>query len=189
MDSSSTTKRLRLDPEERRAQLLECAVKAYALSGVGRAGHGDVAKLAGVSTGTVFNYFPTREALTDAVLEFIRGHFRTLLSSLPDSVITASDYVRYMATAYDGLTEAHPDITKVLLNWSVTFSPAIRPQFLAFQNEILVTITDSLPGVKADQFGVRMILASSNMLGQMKLDNTDPETIQKFVDRVADAIG
>ena len=58
----------RLDPAQRRAQLLACAITAFAEVGISRAGHAEVARRAGVSVPTVFVYFPTREALVDAVL-------------------------------------------------------------------------------------------------------------------------
>ncbi len=181
--------RQRLSPEDRRAQLLDCAVKAYARSGVERAGHGDVAKLAGVSTATVFNYFPTREVLTEAVFDIIRTTVMQMFTSLPKTARTASEQIKIMAMAYDQLLEAHPDMIKVFLNWSVAFGPDVRPQFLALQDEILTVITSHLPGGHTDRSDARVIMAAGDMLAIMKLDNTDADTIQRFVDRVANAMG
>ena len=72
--------RSRMSPQERQSQLLTVAITVYARMGVERAGHGDVAKLAGVSTATVFNYFPTREALTTAVLRAVKSHVEEAVS-------------------------------------------------------------------------------------------------------------
>lgn len=188
MDNTLISKRQRLSPDSRRAQLLEYAIHAYAQLGIERAGHGDVAKLAGVSTATVFNYFPTREALSEAVFEFLRVQIMLFLDNLPPTVVTASDCIRYFAIGYDAMADAHPDLMKVSLNWSASFSPNTRPQFLEFQKKIIAKIIEMLPGDSPDHYDARMVLAYADMFAKMKLDNTDPEMIQKFVDRVADAM-
>ncbi len=168
--------------------MLVCAVTAYARSGVERAGHGDVAKLAGVSTATVFNYFPTREALTDAVFDRIRKQVMGMFGALPETASTASEQIKIMAQAYDMLLVSQPDMIKVFLNWSVAFGPDVRPQFLALQDEILTEITRHLPGGHQDRSDARVIMAAGDMLAIMKLDNTDADTIQRFIDRVATAL-
>jgi len=183
-----TVKRQRLSPEDRRAQLLSFAVSAYARTGVERAGHGDVAKLAGVSTATVFNYFPTREALTQAVFSRIRDRIEQLFIGLPPTTTSAGDQVRVMATAFDLLLGNEPDLIKVFLNWSVAFGPDVRPQFLEFQDHILTEITKHLPDGQDDRSDARIIMGAADMLALMKLDETDPDTIQRFVDRLADAL-
>src|SRR5258708_34398162 len=68
----SSTKRARaqrLDPAERRPQLLQCAIRVFARRGLGGAHHAEIAREARVSVPTVFFYFPTREALVMAVLD------------------------------------------------------------------------------------------------------------------------
>ena len=66
------TKRSRLTPDARAAQLLETALILFAQRGLGRVGHGDIAKAAHVSTGTVFNYFSTIDDLNEAVMDVVR---------------------------------------------------------------------------------------------------------------------
>ena len=188
MNQNAKPKRQRLSPDARREQLLACAVTAYAASGVERAGHGDVAKLAGVSTATVFNYFPTREALTDAVFVAIRSSVMAMFNNLPATARSASQQIKIMAQAYDYLLVTQPDMIKVFLNWSVAFGPDVRPQFLALQDDILTEITRHLPGGHTDRSDARVIMAAGDMLAIMKLDNTDADTIQRFIDRVANAL-
>ena len=72
----------RMPAHERRAELTRQALVSYLEMGLGRAGHGDVARRASVSTGTVFNYFPTREALTEAVLERVGSIVRSLFGEV-----------------------------------------------------------------------------------------------------------
>src|SRR5260370_20686973 len=61
----------RLDPAERKPQLLQCAIRVFARRGLGGAHHAEIAREAHVSVPTVFFYFPTREALVMAVLDEI----------------------------------------------------------------------------------------------------------------------
>ncbi len=188
MSSPVIPPRQRLDPSERREQLLLCAISAYARSGVERAGHGDVAKLASVSTATVFNYFPTREALTEAVFSHIRKRVFDMFDLLPPITTTVADAVKAMAKAYEMMADQDPEIIKVFLNWSVAFGPDVRPQYLAFQDEMLTEVTKRLPGEHQDRSDARIILASGNMFALMKLDQSPPDAIQRFVDRVAYAL-
>ena len=58
----------RLTSEQRKAELLGCAIEAFSEKGFGRSTHSDVAQLAGVATPTIFHYFATREQLLEAVL-------------------------------------------------------------------------------------------------------------------------
>jgi AcrR family transcriptional regulator len=65
--------RRRLSPGARRAELMACALAVFARRGLGEARHAEIAAEAGVSVATVFVYFPTREALVDAVLDEVDG--------------------------------------------------------------------------------------------------------------------
>ncbi len=180
--------RQRLSPIERRAQLMACAFEAFADTGLERAGHGDVAKLAGVSTATVFNYFPTREALTNAVLFEITEKIMTLLASVPPSSLSPPDQIRIMARAYDQLTENHPNLSKVMLNWSVCFGEDLRNKYLEFQEELLTQISLRLNSKRPDRSDARIILGSANIYAMMKLDQTEPDIMHRFVERLAEAL-
>lgn len=54
--------------EERRRTILEAAVPLFAQNGFSQTGISDVARAAGVSHGSVFRYFPTKEALFQAAV-------------------------------------------------------------------------------------------------------------------------
>lgn len=180
--------RRRLSRAERREQLLACAVKAYANLGVERAGHGDVAKLAGVSTATVFNYFATREILTQAVLDCIRERFLNMFDTFPKNDMPAADQIKNLAAQYKTFTDSQAIVVKVMLNWSVSFGPDTRPQFLSFQSELLDRLSERISGQKKDRSDARLLSAAAFMFARMKLDNTDEDTINRFIERVAGAL-
>lgn len=184
--------RPRMSPQDRQSQLLAVAITVYARMGVERAGHGDIAKLAGVSTATVFNYFPTREALTHAVLNAVKSHVRSVFESAPDTK-AGRPKILALAAAFNAMIESHVDIIKVLLNWSVSFGTETRPGFLEFQNELLNLLHDAKTdkardGHKGERADARIMLGASITLAMMKLDNSSPETIAKFIDRVVHII-
>lgn len=63
------TSRVRLDPELRRAEVLDHAMATFAAHGFAGATFADVAARAGVSKGAVYHYFETKEALFEAVIQ------------------------------------------------------------------------------------------------------------------------
>lgn len=69
MTDGSTPPRRRLDPAERREQILSAASDVFAATPYADASVADVAAAAGVSEPLVFRYFPTKAALVTAVVE------------------------------------------------------------------------------------------------------------------------
>jgi AcrR family transcriptional regulator len=58
---------MRADAERNRARILDTAIEAFAAEGLGVSVH-EIAKRAGVGTGTVSRHFPTKEALFEAIV-------------------------------------------------------------------------------------------------------------------------
>src|SRR5215831_11115554 len=78
MAGHSSSRRRRapaLEKVERRALLLQCAMRVFARRGLGSARHAEIARAAKVSVPTVFFYFPTRTVLVSAVLEEVARFF------------------------------------------------------------------------------------------------------------------
>lgn len=183
-----TTLRKRLSPEERREQLINAAIACYSELGVERAGHGDVAKLAGVSTATVFNYFGTREILTETVFAAVYDVFTNMFSTMPEPGQTPQQHIQNLAISYNFLVDQHPDILKVVLNWSASFGAGVRPQYLEFQEWVLNGIQTRLHQANQDRSDARVVLAAAYSYASMKLDNTPDEVMARFVARIIKAI-
>lgn len=182
-------KRERLSPEQRREQLIGAAVTAYSQQGVERAGHGDIAKLTSASTATVFNYFPTREALTEAVLDHVTAQLLDAISLTDDTMPrSAAEVLAALLLRFNALIEDEPDIIKVMLNWSVSFSATVRPQYLVFQDNMLdllqAAIGGPLTGAEGERAEARLIHAAAISYATMKLDKTSDIVIGEFVNRV-----
>lgn len=192
----SAAKRKRLSPEERRSQLLETAVDVFAEMGIERAGHGDIAKRAGVSTPTVFNYFPTRARLVEAVLAEIEGDVAEMFASVPVETPETGNVRRHrilqLATAYQNMVERKPGAAKTFLKWGVSFDPDIRPTYLAFQTRMLDFLVAYLPDNPEDpakaRAEARILYGAANLLAVMAFDNFKPEEMYDYVGRIADIL-
>ena len=168
----------------RQAQLLECAITAFAQNGIERAVHADVAALSGVSTPTVFKYFATREVLVAAVLGEIERRILSLLARVPTAPQSdPQNRVRALATVVDQLCAQTPDQMKVALSWSVAFT-AVRPRYLAFQETCLDLMQQRISDVAEDRTDARILLGAAIALTQMSLDGTDAEVRERFVARL-----
>jgi len=160
-------------------------MEVFAKDGLERAGHGDIAKLAGVSTATVFNYFPTREDLVEAVLNHIRGQLRSMFNLMGDGIMG----IDVMIGGFNLLIESQPNLVKTFLRWSVAFGDSNRAAFLDFQEELLNEISARLKNPQKDRSEARIILGAADMYALMKLDNTPEDVIARFIERLLTVLG
>ncbi|MGF1685895.1 TetR/AcrR family transcriptional regulator [Photobacterium japonica] len=131
MDTIVKKTRTRLSPEKRKEQLLRFAMDVFARRGIGRAGHADIADMAGVSVATVFNYFPTREALVEQVLVQVDQHFKDMLTeSLSNEEAFKSQLCNMCYRLIDEVIEQQ-DWVKVWFEWSTSVRDEIWPQFVS----------------------------------------------------------
>jgi AcrR family transcriptional regulator len=96
MSEAATEPRWRRLPGERPKQILDAALAVFAERGLAAARLDDIAKLAGLSKGTIYLYFPNKE-------ELFREVVRTTV-------------VAYIARA-EAFFESEPDPMQSLLNW------------------------------------------------------------------------
>ncbi|MEM7727703.1 MAG: TetR/AcrR family transcriptional regulator [Pseudomonadota bacterium] len=192
-DRTPAPARRRLSPEARRAQLLEHAVDAFAELGLERAGHGDIARRAGVSTPTVFNYFPTRDALVGAVLARIEANVEEMFARIPDRADSRRTRILQLAATFRQMVAERPNETKAFLKWGVSFDPDMRPAYLAFQTRILDRLVAVLPDNPADpakaRAEARILYGASNLFAAMTFDDFPPGAMTDFIGRIADVLG
>jgi TetR/AcrR family hemagglutinin/protease transcriptional regulator len=116
-----------LDKAERRALLLQCAVRVFARRGIGAAHHAEVAREAKVSVPTVFFYFPTREALVNAVLEEVARFIIEMAETAHGKHRPAPEIFLEHARAFADAVDTHPDHIRVLLEWSTALRDEVWP--------------------------------------------------------------
>jgi len=182
----SATPRKRLNPETRHLQLLDFAVQAFASAGIERAVHADVAALAGVSTPTVFKYFPTRDALVDEVLERVETTITALINQIPaESELSVAEMLRLFAAALDQLCDTRPDLMKVALAWSVAFS-SVRNRYIAFQEKQLDMLQVRLGQSEHGRSDARILMGVALLYTRMNFDGTSEDVRRRYVDRLTE---
>lgn len=179
--------RTRLPRESRYAELLEYTIQAISEFGIMRAGHGDVAKLAGVSTATVFNYFPTREALIDAAIddldEFVDGVFDGRDLNSPKHPILALVSVLRERIVSDVFR------IKAFLNLSVVFSPELRCRYTEIENKIIDRLsTEILTNSDEPDCDSRIVYSAGKGFVLMILDGAPAEQTQLYAVRTVEAL-
>jgi AcrR family transcriptional regulator len=85
-DTGAVAALKRLNPTQRRSQILAVAEELFARRPYPEINVLDVAEAAGITPGLVYHYFDSKEGLLEAALEASAG--RLLLASLPDSTLS-----------------------------------------------------------------------------------------------------
>lgn len=182
------TTRRRYSPEKRREQLINIGIDAFADMGIERAGHGDIAKRAAVSTATVFNYFPTKDALMDDILEEIKVRIMDMFDNLPNDFPTPREQVLALYSGYQEMILKEPSTIKTYLVWSVSFNPDLRPRYLDMQKLIIERIIESMPEGMKTQADALIAYNAANLIAVMIYDNRPAEILQDFMTRLMNAL-
>lgn len=142
MDTIAKKTRTRLSPEKRKEQLLTFALDVFARRGIGRAGHADIADMANVSVATVFNYFPTREALVEEVLTQVEQRFKVMMG---DGFASGQPLDKQLTDVCFHLIDEvieQQDWIKVWFEWSTSVREEIWPHFVSSNKDHFTKITE-----------------------------------------------
>jgi TetR/AcrR family hemagglutinin/protease transcriptional regulator len=189
-------RRRRLPPEERRAQLLEVALRIFARNGLGQARHAEIAHEAGVAVSTVFLYFPTREALVDAVLGEVDHFYLDLLERTRAPDLPARESLARQVQAFVASLETNPHQALVWLDWSTSFREENWQRFLGLMDRIVSGFAETIrrgqregaiPAARDAEASARLLLGAGQTAVQLKLTGSDPETMDRFTRTVIDA--
>lgn len=180
----------RMPPEDRRAQLLECAIRVFARRGLSRGGHAEVAAEAEVAVPTVFSYFRTRGELLEAVLEKVVHYYEQMADRhyRPDNPSPRA--LLDFALAFAASVESDRDLSTVLLDWSTAVRSEIWPMFLDFHRGMVARIEGTIVrgqrqgSIAADldaNNAALIIIGSAHLVVQMKFSHTAPERVHRFL--------
>lgn len=117
---------------ERREQILEAAGRVFSQKGFHAANVSDVAAEAGVSQGTVYHYFDSKDALFMAVFEaWETGNLYSEVGAAMDASASPSEQLRYLAGAVgERMAEAGEIFPAHVEFWShIHRDPAIQEGF------------------------------------------------------------
>jgi len=121
--------------EERRRQILDSALAVFSQRGFHASNVSDVAAHAGVSQGTIYWYFKSKEELFDAAIVEFFSAFGTDLMAVLQERETASAKLRALAQSMEALVEdAQPVFGAFFGYWLTTQD---RPESARFWVELL----------------------------------------------------
>ena len=181
---------MRLDPDARRSQLLERAIRVFARRGLGRGSHAEVAKEAGVAVPTVFAYFRTRSELVTEVLREVARYYSDMADRHYKPENPPARALLDFALAFASSVESHADVATVLLDWSTAVRSEIWPLFLEFHRNMVERIEDTIrrgqrEGTIAAALDANnaalIIVGSAHLVLQMKFSRTSPEKVHRFL--------
>jgi AcrR family transcriptional regulator len=135
-------KRIRLNPEARRAQLIDLGVEMLATRRLDELSVELIAKAAGISRGLLFHYFPSKQ---DFHLEVARAAAAEMIRRTePDASQTPVDALRGALTSFMDYVEENPDNYKSLVRGAASGDAAMRAIFDETRSTMAQRILDVL---------------------------------------------
>jgi TetR/AcrR family hemagglutinin/protease transcriptional regulator len=186
----------RLDQAERRAQLLQCAMRVFARRGLGAARHAEIAEEAGVSVPAVFFYFPTREELVSAILDEVDRFLVEMAEQIHADDRPAPEILLAHARAFADSVDTHPDYARVWLDWSTAIREEMWPRYLDFQERMVTILSRTIRrwlnerGAANDveiEDDARLMVAAAHMVAQMKFTRVQPDKVDHFLNTLVTA--
>ncbi len=136
--------RTRLPPDQRRAQLLRCAIAAFAEHGIARATHAHVAERAEVSVSAVHSYFRTRDDLVAATLNEVESCLMDIIVNIDVQNSSVQETLSLMVKGFDKAAQEDPEMIKVWLDWSTGFRADVWPGYLRMQERLHAAVRKAL---------------------------------------------
>ena len=181
--------------DTRRLQILEAALKLFATEGYGHSSISMLAKQAGISKGLMYNYFESKEALLEAIVDHGMAEYVDLFDPDHKGILESEELVDFVRKVFAAM-RTHQEFWILYIN--VIMQPKVKEllkdtpliqymkQFMSmllayfekkgFEDPYLEVVTFS---ALIEGFGVLMIYADPAVL-------FPEELINKFENRIID---
>jgi AcrR family transcriptional regulator len=159
------SKRIRLTPEARRAQLIDLGVEMLATRRLDELSVELIAKTAGISRGLLFHYFPSKQ---DFHLEVARAAAAEMIRRTePDTTLSPVEALRGALTSFIDYVEENPDNYKSLVRGAMSGDADMRAIFDQTRSTMAQRILDVLAtmGLEVSE---RMRLAIAGWIGYVE---------------------
>ncbi|MBF6436704.1 TetR/AcrR family transcriptional regulator [Nocardia cyriacigeorgica] len=152
-----TAKRVRLSPDQRRAQLIELGVKMLGERAIEDISISEIAATAGISRGLLFHYFPTKQ---DFQLEVVRhANAELLMRVAPDAGLGLFDMLRDSVSRYIDYVSENRTSYLALLRGPASSSPDLVALVDQTRNAIVDIILTQVPMPPEERDHPRLVLA------------------------------
>lgn len=181
----------RMAPEQRRAFLIDAALKTFAKRGIGESSHSALAKDAGVAIPTMFHYFPTKDDIVTAALDEVsRFLLDDLLAGNAGPERRAPETIEAIQMAFCDAIDTHDHYVRVWLEWSVSIRGKLWDSYLVFyrgarrgNRKVLergIKEGSVRPDLNLDDSS-RIIVGLAHMIVQMKYSGSSRAQITRTV--------
>lgn len=106
----------RLSTEERQAEIVAAAVRLARESSPVLITTADIAQAIGVTQGAVFKHFPTKDAIWQAVMRWVRATLLERLQAAADNAASPLDALGAMFHAHVEFVIAHPGVPRLIFH-------------------------------------------------------------------------
>ncbi len=167
--------------EERRTAILAAAKKTFATKGFHATTIGDVATAAGISYGSVYWYFDSKDALFHALMDdqerALREHIEQAVATIPadgGAVGTGEDLFRHSVRATFEFFEGDRDVVKLLFRDSLVLGDRFDRHLAGIYEGFIADIEKTITAAQAAGYVIdappRMIAFSvAALIGQLAL--------------------
>jgi AcrR family transcriptional regulator len=170
----AAAKRMRLHPEQRRKQILQCARMLFVERGYEPVSTADVARAAGVTTALVHHYFGGKRGLYLAVARWIVETARDVSSTVVDSDDPVDVRVAATIDAWLDYLEREGSAWMSVTGYGELVDPEIADLATAAREtcaaRMLRSYADLVPDTPATRFAVRSFIALNEAVSRELLD-------------------
>lgn len=142
--ASGGKRRVRLDNDERRAQLLALAKRAFADRAYDDVSIDDLAQVAGISKGLLYHYFPTKRDLYVATLTEIADELVEAVTRMHDE-LAPIDRVRTAIDAYLDHITRHSRAFVALMRGGIGSDPEVAAVIEGVRTQLFAKFLDGSP--------------------------------------------
>jgi AcrR family transcriptional regulator len=175
-------RRVRLDNDQRRAQLLELGRRAFTDRAYDDVSIDDLAKLAGISKGLLYHYFPTKRDLYVAGLREISDELVDAITHVPDD-LAPLDRVRTGLDAYLDHVTRHAQAFVALMRGGIGSDPEVAAVVESVRTRLFTKFLSGSPFVNLLAGDARFELAVRGWIGFVEAASID-WCMQPRLDRV-----
>ena len=179
---------------ERRKQILKHAVSIAAKRGLGRTGHTEIAREAGLAVSSVFLYFPNRHELLTAIVEEVARYYIELALRFHESELTPLQAVQNHFYGFAESVSSDPEYAQVWLEWAVLIrnEEGLWESFLQFQEHIIRIVSTSIrrcqklgtvPKSVPASDAARLLVASAYTTTQLKFMKRSKRVIHRYTEQ------
>ncbi|OII13225.1 TetR/AcrR family transcriptional regulator [Curtobacterium sp. MCBA15_008] len=180
---------------ETRGRLGDVAARLFAARGYDEVSMSDLARAAGVSDQTVYNYFPTKPDLVLDRAEEVLERIRAAVASRAVQQSPADAIRRVVLEDIDRYVSDDPDLAKGQFPAQCRLSVALRRRALEFYDDVTTAVADELPDTYSDAMTrraqaaalVAVIQQTTTAIGSAVLDDADRHETRELLANAATA--